>query len=460
MAKYISPLSNSTYRRLFSAQVLSLTGTGLSSVALALLAYELAGASAGAVLGTALAIKMVAYVGIAPVIGGIAHRLPRKALLISLDATRAGVVLLFPFVDAVWQVYVLIFLLNAGSAAFTPTFQAVIPDVLPDEARYIRALSLSRLAYDLDNLLSPLLAAVLLTVISFDALFSLNALGFIASGVLVLLTVLPRSAASDRPAGFWFNLSFGIRAYLATPRLCGLLACNLAAAAAGAMVIVNTVVYVRSQLGGDGTDVAQAMAAFGAGSMLAALLLPRLLDRIADRPAMLGGGVLVGLALALSGAVMPDFAGLLAIWFATGIGYSLLQTPAGRLLRRSSREGDRAAYFAAQFALSHACWLLTYPLAGWLGAVFDLRVAFVLLAAVVGLAVIAAMWLWRAPDPVELEHLHVDVEHDHPHTHDEHHAHEHEGSEGQEPHIHSHRHPRLHHRHEYVIDLHHRRWPG
>src|SRR5680860_1350810 len=229
MAKYISPLSNSTYRRLFSAQVLSLTGTGLSSVALALLAYELAGASAGAVLGTALAIKMVAYVGIAPVIGGIAHRLPRKALLISLDATRAGVVLLFPFVDAVWQVYVLIFLLNAGSAAFTPTFQAVIPDVLPDEARYIRALSLSRLAYDVENLLSPLLAAVLLTVISFDALFSLNALGFIASGVLVLLTVLPRSAASDRPAGFWFNLSFGIRAYLATPRLCGLLACNLAA---------------------------------------------------------------------------------------------------------------------------------------------------------------------------------------------------------------------------------------
>ncbi len=168
--------------------MLSLTGTGLSSVALALLAYELAGASAGAVLGTALAIKMVAYVGIAPVIGGIAHRLPRKTLLISMDALRASVVLLFPFVDAVWQVYVLIFLLNAGSAAFTPTFQAVIPDILPDEARYTRALSLSRLAYDLENLLSPLLAALLLTFITFDALFALNALSFIASGVLVMLT--------------------------------------------------------------------------------------------------------------------------------------------------------------------------------------------------------------------------------------------------------------------------------
>ena len=36
-------------------------------------------------------------------------------------------------------------------------------------------------------------------------------------------------------------------------------------------------------------QVALAFAAFGAGSMLAAVLLPRLLDRLADRPVMLGG---------------------------------------------------------------------------------------------------------------------------------------------------------------------------
>ncbi len=56
----LSPLSDPTYRRLFLAQVLSLLGTGLATVALGLLAFELAGAEAGAVLGTALAIKMVA----------------------------------------------------------------------------------------------------------------------------------------------------------------------------------------------------------------------------------------------------------------------------------------------------------------------------------------------------------------------------------------------------------------
>lgn len=51
-------LANRTYRHLFGAQIVALSGTGLATVALGLLAYELAGASAGAVLGTALAIKI------------------------------------------------------------------------------------------------------------------------------------------------------------------------------------------------------------------------------------------------------------------------------------------------------------------------------------------------------------------------------------------------------------------
>src|SRR5713101_7156712 len=163
----LAPLTDRIYQRLFTAQALSLVGTGLTTVALALLAYDLAGENAGAVLGTALALKMIAYVGIAPIVGAVAHRLPRRAFLVALDLVRAGIVLFLPFVTAVWQVYVLIFLLQSCSAAFTPTFQATIPDVLSDEKRYTEALSLSRLAYDLEALLSPSLAAALLTITGF-----------------------------------------------------------------------------------------------------------------------------------------------------------------------------------------------------------------------------------------------------------------------------------------------------
>ena len=60
----LSVLTNRTYRHLFAAQVIALVGTGLATVALGLLAYETAEGDAGAVLGTALAIKMVAYIAV------------------------------------------------------------------------------------------------------------------------------------------------------------------------------------------------------------------------------------------------------------------------------------------------------------------------------------------------------------------------------------------------------------
>lgn len=453
-----SPLRDRTYRRLFAAQVTALAGTGLSTIALALLAYDLAEGKAGAVLGTALALKMVAYVAIAPLAGAIAHRLPRRASLVALDLARAALIGCLPFVTEIWQIYVLIFALNACSAVFTPTFQATIPDVLPDEARYTRALSLSRLAYDLENLLSPTLAAGALLVLSYDALFAVNALAFLGAAALVLATRLPRPRPTDRPGGIRHNLTFGMRAYLATPRLRGLLALALAAAAAGAMVIVNTVVYVRDRLGGTESDVAVVMAAFGAGSMAAALLLPRVLDRVPDRAVMLAGGALMAIGL-LSALSRPGLLPLLLVWACLGAGSSMVQTPAGRLLRRSSRDADRPAYYAAQFALSHACWLATYPLAGWFGARFGLDGAFALMAAIALAGTVAAMALWRAHDPSDLAHRHPPLHHEHPHVHDAHHQHEHEGWEGPEPHAHPHRHRPLRHTHGFTIDLHHQSWP-
>ncbi len=263
-------------------------GTGLATVALGLLAYDLAGDGAAMVLGTVFTIKMVAYVGIAPVAGAFADRVNRRVLLVALDLVRGAVALCLPFVTEAWQVYVLIFLLQSASAAFTPTFQATIPDVLPEESRYTRALSLSRLAYDLENIASPTLAALLLAVMSYISLFLGTALGFTASALLVVSVLLPSPKASE-PRGVYDRTTRGVRIYLATPRLRGLLGLSLAVSGAGAMVLVNSVVLVRGQLGLNDSALAWTMFAFGAGSMTAALLLPRVLDRVADRPVMMAG---------------------------------------------------------------------------------------------------------------------------------------------------------------------------
>ena len=129
----LSVLAPRTYRHLFAAQVIALIGTGLLTVALGLLAFRIAGDRAGTILGTALAIKMIAYVLVAPGGPGLTGRLPRRSFLVATDLVRAAIALMLPFVDQTWQIYVLIFVLQSASAAFTPTFQATIPDILPNE---------------------------------------------------------------------------------------------------------------------------------------------------------------------------------------------------------------------------------------------------------------------------------------------------------------------------------------
>jgi MFS family permease len=455
----VNPLSNQNFRRLFLAQVIALVGTGLSTVALTLLAYELAAGNAGAVLGTALAIKMLAYVVFAPIVGGLAHRFARKPFLIIMDIVRAAVVLSMPFVSEIWQIFLLIFVLNLFSAGFKPVFAATIPDIVPDERQYMRALSMSRLAYDLENLLSPLFAGLALLVMTYSGLFVANSVAFLISALLIFVTRVPESRQIERVGTILDEVSFGLRSYLKTPRLRGLLMLYLAVSAASAMVIVNTVVYIRETLGGSASDVAMALAAAGGGSMLAALSLPKILDKVADRSVMLLGAVTMAVGLGMmSGG--PVFAAVLPIWFVIGLGWSLVQTPAGRVVNRSASPADRPAYFSAQFALSHACWLILYPVAGQLGARIGIEsTALILAGAILVFALVAAV-AWPKHDVETLDHVHETMAHNHLHSHGEHHDHEHAGGEAGEPHTHQHQHPQRVHKHPFVIDDHHAIWPG
>ncbi len=101
--------------------------------------------------------------------------------------------------------------------------------------------------------------------------------------------------------------------------------------------------------------MALAFAGFGAGSMLGfpAAAHP---GRLEDRPVMIGGAALMVAGVALV-PLQGNLAALIALWAVIGFGFSLTQTPIGRIINRSAREADRGAVFAAQFApLTPAGW--------------------------------------------------------------------------------------------------------
>ncbi len=163
--------------------------------------------------------------------------------------------------------------------------------------------------------------------------------------------------------------------------------------------------------------------------MAAALTLPRILESLGDRPVMIAGtiGQLVALLALAAWASGPGLTWtiLLVSWSLAGAAYAATLTPAGRLLRRSAHARDRPAIFAAQFALSHACWLFTYPLAGWLMTSAGEVPTLLILSGIALAGLLAAMRLWPEGDPQVLPHRHDDLPPDHPHVRDgRHHAHE------------------------------------
>jgi len=457
--KSSNPITNPSFRKLFVAQVIALVGTGLSTVGLSLLAYSLAGANAGAVLGIALACKMIAYVFFAPIVGGLAHRFARKPFLITLDVIRAFLVLLMPFVYELWHIYLLIFLLNFFSAGFKPVFQAIIPDILEDDVMYGKALSYSRLAYDLENLLSPTFAAIALLYFSYTGLFVGNSIAFIISAIIIIITFIPLPKPVQRAGSIWNEVSYGIIAYFKTPRLRMLLVLYVAVASASAMIIVNTIIYVKEYLGGSDSELAIFFAVSGFGSMLAALCFPKLSVIFKDKSIVQSGAIFLAVGLALM-ALEPAFSFALVAWFVTGVGLSLVQTPSGKIVNESATPSDRSSYFSAQFALSHLCWLIAYPIVGQLVLYFGFGFSAAFLACIIMICFIFAVLFWPSESETSLTHQHKTLVHSHTHEHDdEHHLHKHNSTLDQKSHEHEHKHEKIVHRHEFVIDLHHQQWP-
>ena len=213
-------LRHRVYSHLFGSLVCSLLGSGLATVALGLVSYDIAGADASAVLGAIFTVKMIAYVVIAPLANAAVARLPRRAVMVGSDCLRLAAALCLPFVDAIWQIFALVFVLQAASAVFTPTFQSVVPAVLPDEDDYTNALSLARLAEDLETIVSPMLAAALLLVVRADALFFGTAIGFAASALLVLSAAIPHGlgiTTDDDEEPFGTRARVGIELFFRTP---------------------------------------------------------------------------------------------------------------------------------------------------------------------------------------------------------------------------------------------------
>lgn len=355
--------ANGRFVRLFAAHTGSLLGTTLTMAALALLAEEMLGKGNGAALfGVALAIRIGVFVFLAPLAGNVAERFGRKRVMIATDVLRAVVVAGFFFASATWQIYCLVFLLNIGSALFTPIYKSVIPGLV-GEHQYPRALALGSMAYKLSDVLGPVIASGIILKFGFRSNFLLDVCTFAGSALLLLTIRFPDPVASTRKTG---DVLFGMKQMLRRPGLRRSLALSLCESVVGAFVIIATASYVIGELGLAKSMYPIAASASGMGAMVvaAAFSIWERRHRIPQFFAATSIGWL-GLALLLA-ATLPFFSGLFVAWFCAGIGIAVLGIRSNEELAANSDEDERAHIFAAHFSLSHAGWGIFYPLSGFL----------------------------------------------------------------------------------------------
>ena len=398
----LSVLSEKSFRNLFFAQNFSLLGSGLATIAISLLAFDLTGQNAALILSGLFTIKMFVYVIFSPFAGAIADKFDTKKYLIIQDVIRAIAAFGLIFVSEIWHLYIIIVLIYLSTAAFTPIYQSAIPKIFKDETDYTKALSLFRIAQDMENILSYALATLLLLFLNYNLLFVGTFIGYFVSALLISGIIFPflSKTSGEKENNFSINLTLGIKRYLSISELRGLMFLNLAVSAGGSMILVNTIILVRLSLELSEIAFSITMLLFGAGCIFAAIIIPYLSKEMTASRIMLAGSnllsiIFVALAFWL---ILFDFIWfvLLLAWFISGFGYTLLLTPMGRVIRMVSSVDEFSQVYSAQFSLSHLCWLFMYPLSGYLMTTSGGPFTLLTLALLMVCSNIIAAWHFRS----------------------------------------------------------------
>ena len=199
---------------------------------------------------------------------------------------------------------------------------------------------------------------------------------------------------------FNINLTLGIKRYLSISELKGLMFLNLAVSAGGSMILVNTIILVRSSLELSEIAFSITMLIFGAGCIFAAIIIPYLSKEMTASRIMLAGSNLLSLVFVTLAfwLILFDFIWfvLLAAWFISGFGYTLLLTPMGRVIRKVSSVDEFSQVYSAQFSLSHLCWLFMYPLSGYLMTISGGSFTLFTLALLMACSNVFAAWYFRS----------------------------------------------------------------
>jgi hypothetical protein len=307
--RILRPLRERDFALLFVGSAVSLFGDGIYLVAIAWQAYELSNVpTALSLVGVAWTAPMVALLLVGGVLG---DRFDRRRLLIAADVLE------------LWHLIALVAVYGAGEALFAPSFQAIVPDIVPQHL-LLQANSLQQLTEPVAfRFVGPAVGGALIAGLGTGSAFLIDAATFVVSVVCVwrmrprgpVRTGVQASIRAEIGEGFAF-----VRSQI------WLWATLLNAAVVLLLYIgpfeVLVPYLVKNDYGGGAAGLGLVLGAAGVGAIVSALALGQ--RGMARRHVLwmyLGWAFSVG---CLAGyAVVAEVWQAMAISFASGIAFTL-----------------------------------------------------------------------------------------------------------------------------------------
>jgi hypothetical protein len=270
------PLRHRDFRRLWSGMTLSLVGDGAFLVAMTWQVYILSNApTALAFVGIAMSVPTILLLLVG---GAVSDRFDRRRVMVASDVIRAGAVGLLAVLTltgglVLWQMVALCAVYGAATAFFNPSFDAIVPDLLP-AAELAQANALDQLVRPIAfRLAGPALGGWLVAAIGAGSAFALDAATFLISAVAVA-SMRSRRSADARSAS---SIAREIREGFAFVRGHVWLWGTLVSAAVAYLAFMGPTevllpYLVKNDLGGSASDLGLVFAAGGLGAILSAII--------------------------------------------------------------------------------------------------------------------------------------------------------------------------------------------
>ncbi len=277
--KILHPLRDRDFALLWAGLTISLIGDGIYLVAIAWQAYDISNTpSSLALVGLAWSIGLTLFL----LTGGVvSDRFDRRRVMIAADLVRAAVLTLMGVLAIngtleIWHMVVLVLFYASGEAFFGPALGALVPDVLEGE-QLVQASALEQFVRQACRLLiGPAIGGLLVAAIGPGEAFLIDAATFGVSATAIALMRTRGAAAREIGSTVRGEMVAGLR-YVRGQRWLWVtfLASSLTMLLFFGPVQVLLPYIVRNELNGSAGDFGLVLAADGAGSILASILIAR-----------------------------------------------------------------------------------------------------------------------------------------------------------------------------------------